>query len=46
MFVMGCLVPISIMGMAAFLIYQQVDGWGWFLLCAMGIAGGFSASLK
>lgn len=28
-----------VFGMAAWLIYQEVDGWGWFLLCAVLILG-------
>lgn len=30
-------VPISIMGSAAFLIWKQVPGWGWYLFCAFMI---------
>lgn len=25
---------ISVLGMNAFLIYNQVDGWGWFLVAS------------
>lgn len=32
-------VPVSIMGMAAFLIYKQSTGWGWFLFVALLIVG-------
>jgi hypothetical protein len=34
-----CAIPISVMGMSAFLIYKQSDGWGWFLIVAMLIVG-------
>ncbi|SOD42371.1 hypothetical protein [Nitrosovibrio sp. Nv4] len=40
-----CSVPVSIMGMAAFLIYKQVDGWGWFLLIAALIVGSFKGQV-
>lgn len=29
--VIQALTPIFMIGCAAFLIYKQVDGWGWFL---------------
>lgn len=32
-------VPISIFGMATFLIYKQSPGWGWFLFVAFLILG-------
>jgi uncharacterized membrane protein YeaQ/YmgE (transglycosylase-associated protein family) len=41
-----CFVPISIMGMSAFLIYKQADGWGWFLLVALCIVGSFRESVN
>ena len=34
-----CAVPISVFGMAAFLIYKQAPGWGWFLFVAFLILG-------
>jgi hypothetical protein len=45
MFVAVCSIPISLMGIAAFLIYKQVDGWGWFLLCALMISGSLRAKI-
>jgi len=41
-----CLVPISVMGMAAFLIYQQASGWGWFLFVAVLIVGSMKISVS
>lgn len=41
-----CSIPIAIMGMSAFLIYKQSDGWGWFLFVALCIVGSFSVSLS
>lgn len=38
----ACLVPVSLFGMAAFLIYKQADGWGWFLLCVLIVVGSTS----
>lgn len=38
----ACMVPVALFGMAAFLIYKQADGWGWFLLCVFLIIGGTS----
>jgi len=31
----ACLVPVSLFGMAAYLIYHGVPGWGWFLFCVI-----------
>lgn len=39
MFIAVCLVPVSIMGMNAFLAYKQVKGWGWFLLASLLVLG-------
>lgn len=39
-----CLVPICLFGMAAFLIYRQVDGWGWFLFVVIMICGSMKFS--
>lgn len=36
---LGILLPISLFGMAAFLIYHERSGWGWFLFCAVIVAG-------
>jgi len=30
-----CLVPVALFGMAAYLIYHGVPGWGWFLFCVL-----------
>lgn len=30
---------IAVFGMAAWLIYEGVNGWGWFLFCAVLILG-------
>ena len=30
----AALIPISLFGFAAFLMYKRVPGWHWFLLCA------------
>ena len=37
---------VAVFGMAAFLIYAGVDGWGWFLFCAVVILGSFSVKEK
>lgn len=34
-----CLSMISVFGMAAFLMYKDVAGWGWFLLVMVLIFG-------
>lgn len=39
-------VPISIFGMAAFLIYTQSKGWGWFLFVALLILGSVKISAE
>jgi len=31
----ACAVPVSLFGMAAYLIYHGVPGWGWFLFCVL-----------
>lgn len=36
----------SLWGMAAFLIYKQAPGWGWFLFCVTLIAGSTDISIK
>ena len=41
-FFIACMVPVSLFGMAAFLIYKDVSGWGWFLLCVVLITGSMS----
>lgn len=41
-----CMVPVCLFGFAAFLIYKQVDGWGWFLLATMLIVGGANISIE
>jgi len=38
----ACLVPVSLFGMAAFLIYKGTDGWGWFLFSVVIVAGSTS----
>jgi hypothetical protein len=40
MFVAACAVPVSVMGFAAFLIYKQVNGWGWYLIFAALVCSG------
>lgn len=32
-------IPVSLFAMAAFLIHQRADGWGWFLLAVVCITG-------
>jgi hypothetical protein len=39
LFAIAALSPVAIMGFAALLIYEQKDGWGWYLLAAVLIAG-------
>lgn len=34
---------VSIMFMNAFLMYNNVDGWGWFLLVSLIIISGFKS---
>ena len=41
-FITACLVPVSLMGFSAFLIYKQVDGWGWYLIVTLLVVGSFS----
>jgi hypothetical protein len=41
-----CSVPVSIMGMAAFLIYKQSDGWGWFLFVSLLIVGSIKVKMS
>ncbi len=36
----------SLWGMAAFLIYKQVPGWGWFLLAVTIVAGSTSFRIE
>lgn len=38
LFIMA-LVPITLFGMAAYLIYSKADGWGWFLFGVICICG-------
>lgn len=38
-FCFACLIPISLFGMAAWLIYKNKDGWGWFLFAVVMIVG-------
>jgi len=38
----GCLIPISLFGMAAFLIFHGTPGWGWFLFCVLAYVGTLS----
>lgn len=45
-FAIGCAVPICIMGFAAFLIWKQVDGWGWYLFVAVLIVGSMKISVQ
>jgi len=39
------LYPITVMALAAFLIYKQVPGWGWFLTIAFLLLGSTSIKL-
>lgn len=37
---------ISVWGMAAFLIYSQTPGWGWFLACAFFVLAGTTIKIN
>lgn len=37
-----CLTLTSVFGMAAFLIYRSINGWGWFLFVTVLIFGTLS----
>lgn len=39
LFAIAALSPVAIMGFAALLIYEQKDGWGWYLLAAFLLVG-------
>lgn len=41
-----CSIPISLFGMAAFLIYKGTPGWGWFLFVVFCICGSIKWSIK
>lgn len=45
-FALFCLIPISLFGLAAFLIYARAPGWGWFLLCVTLVCGGLHYETK
>lgn len=44
-FLIGCMVPITALVAAAFLIYKQVPGWGWYLFVAACVALGTSVKV-
>ena len=39
MLVISAMAPVAIMGFAAWLIYEQKDGWGWYLFIAFLLVG-------
>ena len=39
-----CSVPISLFAIAAWLIYKQAVGWGWFLFCVVLVVGSLDMS--
>ena len=39
MLLIVCLVPIALFGIAGLLAFHKISGWGWFLFCALLIAG-------
>lgn len=41
-FVLWILVIMAVIGFAAFMAYNDKEGWGWFLFAGMVLAAGFS----
>lgn len=39
-------IAVSLFGMAAFLIYNQVSGWGWFLFVVIIYVGSLKWNVK
>ena len=40
------LIPIMLFSLAAYLIYKNVSGWGWFLLAVVIVVGSSKFSYK
>lgn len=39
-------IPISLFGFAAWLVYKQAPGWGWFLFAVVLVTGSIKWSVK
>lgn len=46
MFVVAVMAPVAIMGFAAWLIYEQRDGWGWYLFVAFLLVGSMKMNFQ
>jgi hypothetical protein len=46
MFVVAVMAPVAIMGFAAWLIYEQRNGWGWYLFVAFLLVGSMKMNFQ
>ncbi len=46
MLVISAMAPVAIMGFAAWMIYEQKDGWGWYLFIAFLLVGSMKMNFQ